>query len=171
METSRERFLILDANVIIDFYKSDKTLLKLISSHVGQIYLATNVLKEIKELDESECYQLGIKLIEPDLSQVIEASKKRGKLSLQDHICLILAREYGLTCVTNDKPLRQECKSERIPLIWGIELICILVESGGLNAIDAKDIILRIQKNNPTHIKEDIVRKAFERLGLSEYTD
>jgi len=114
-----------DANTLIDFCKTDKVIIKLICSYVGQIYLATPVLSEIKEINESECVELGIKLVEPELDQVMLAVEKRGSLSFQDNICLILAKNNGWTCVTNDKPLRRECKLEGIPLIRGIQLICI----------------------------------------------
>jgi len=128
----KRNFLILDANILIDFCKCDRTIIKLICTYVGQIYLATPVLSEINEIDEGACVELGIILVEPELEHVMLAAEKKGPLSFQDNLCLILAKEYGWTCVTNDKPLRQKCELEGVPLIWGIELICILVESGGL---------------------------------------
>jgi hypothetical protein len=54
-----------------------------------------------------------------------------------------------------------------VPLIWGIELICILVESGGLPVEHAGDIILIIQKNNPKYLTDSIVDRAFKRLGIT----
>lgn len=166
MGTNKLRFLILDANILIDFFKCDKTIIKLINTYVGQIYLATPVLNEVQEISESECIELGITLVEPELDQVMIAAEMRGPLSFQDHLCLILAKDRNLTCVTNDKPLRKECEYEGVPLIWGIELICILVEYGGLPSLHAKDIILRIQLNNPRYITDDIVNKAFLRLKI-----
>ncbi len=166
MGTKKRKFLILDANTLIDFCKCDRTIIKLICTHVGQIYLATPVLSEIKEIDESVCIELGIKLVEPELEQVMLAVEKKRSLSFQDNMCLILAREYGWTCVTNDKPLRRQCGLEGVPLIWGIQLICILVESGGLPVKHAREIILEIQKNNPKYITDSIVKKAFIRLGI-----
>jgi len=166
MGAKKKQFLILDANTLIDFCKSDKIIVKLICSYVGQIFLTTPVLSEINEISESECIELGIKLVEPELDQVALAVEKRGSLSFQDHLCLILARKNSWTCVTNDKPLRRECKLEGIPLIWGIQLICILVESGGLPVRHAKDIILEMKNNNPKYITESIVKKAFKRLGI-----
>ncbi|NLI14021.1 hypothetical protein [Pelotomaculum propionicicum] len=168
MGTTKRQFLILDANTLIDFCTCDKTIIKLICAYVGQIYLATPVLSEIKEIDAGECIELGIKLVEPELDQVMLAVEKRGSLSFQDNICLILAKKNGWTCVTNDKPLRRECKLEGIPLIWGIQLICILVESGGLPVKHARDIILEIQENNPKYITDNIVQKAFKRLGIGD---
>lgn len=40
--------------------------LKIICKHVGQIVLASPVVNEIKELAESDCVELGSKIIEPD---------------------------------------------------------------------------------------------------------
>ncbi|WP_104373514.1 hypothetical protein [Desulfocucumis palustris] len=154
MGTKKRHFLILYANILIDFCKCDRTIIKLICTYVGQIYLATPVLSEINQIDERTCVKLGIILVEPELEHVMMAAVKKDPLSFQDNLCLILAKEYGWTCVTNDKPLRQKCKLEGVPLIWGIELICILVESGGLPVEHAKDIILEIQKINPKYIME-----------------
>jgi hypothetical protein len=140
----------------------------LICIYVGQIFIATPILNEIDELDENICIDLGMKLVEPDLDHVMKATERNGPLSFYDNLCLILAKEYGLTCVTNDKPLRQKCSEAGVHLIWGIELICILVESGGLPSSHAKNLILEIQKNNPKYIKDSIVQDAFKRLGLSK---
>lgn len=158
--------MILDANILIDFCNCDRTIVKLICTYVGQIYLATPVLNEINQINEGDCLELGIILVEPELDQVMLASIKKGPLSFQDNLCLILAKERGWTCVTNDKPLRKTCKIEGVPLIWGIELICILVESCGLPVEHARGIILKIQKDNPKYISDRIVLKAFKRLGL-----
>ncbi len=166
MGAKKKKFLILDANTLIDFCECDRTIIKLICTHVGQIYLATPVLSEINKIDENECIELGVKLVEPELEHVMLAAEKRSSLSFQDNICLILAREYGWTCVTNDIPLRRQCELEGIPLLWGIQLICILVESAVLPAKHAGAIILEIQKNNPKYITDIIVQKAFKRLGI-----
>lgn len=168
MKKNTHQFLILDANILIDFFKCDKTIIKLICSYVGQIYLATPVFNEVKEINESDCIELGIVLAEPDINHLLLAAERRGPLSFQDHLCLILAKENGWTCVTNDKPLRKECEWENVPLIWGIELICILVESGGLPSNHAWGIILQIQQNNPKYITDEIVRRAFQRLDIQK---
>lgn len=167
MGTKKRKLLILDANTLIDFCECDRTIIKLICTQVGQIHLATPVLSEIKGINEDECIELGIKLVEPGLEQLMQAAEKRSTLSFQDNICLILAREYGWTCVTNDIPLRKQCGLEGVPLIWGIQLISILVESGGLPVKQAENVILEIQKNNPKYITATIVKKAFKRLGIS----
>ena len=166
MQKKKKHFLILDANILIDLCKCDRTIIKLICTYVGQIYLATPVLPEIHDIDERYCEEIGIILVEPELDQMILASEAKGPLSFQDKICLLLAKKNGWICVTNDKPLRQKCEMEGVQLIWGIELICILVESGGLPMKHAKHIILEIKGLNPKYITETIVENAFKRLGI-----
>lgn len=162
----KRNFLILDANVLIDFLNSDKSVIKLICTYVGQIFLATPVLDEIDALCENDCLELGIKLIEPEVEHLLLASAPNGPLSFQDNLCLILAKEHGFTCVSNDRPLRQQCENEGVPLVWGIELLCILAESGGLSTRDAKEVILKIHEDNPKYITTSIVKIAFKRLGV-----
>lgn len=166
MSKKTRGLLILDANILIDFFECDRTIIKLINNHVGQVYLATPVFDEVKQIKERDCIRLGIKLVEPDLDQLAEASGNIGALSFQDNLCLILAKEYGMTCVTNDKPLRRQCLSEKVSIIWGIELICMLVESGALSAKDGETIIQKIQTNNPKYITPAIVHQALIRIGV-----
>jgi hypothetical protein len=166
MRRKNNPLLILDANILIDFCKCDKTIIRLISNYVGQIYLATPVLDEIHEVNEDDCLELGIILVEPELEVTMLAAGERGPLSFQDNLCFLMAKQNGWTCVTNDKPLRRKCENERVPLFWGIELICILVESGGLPLKQASEIILDIKKLNPKYITDSIVENAFERLGI-----
>lgn len=156
----------MDANILIDFCKCDKTIIKMICNYIGQIYLATPVLDEIKEIDEGDCLEMGIILVEPELEVAMLAAGKKGPLSFQDNLCFLMAKQNGWTCVTNDKPLRRKCETERVPLFWGIELICILVESGGLPLKQATEIILEIKKLNPKYITDSIVENAFKRLGI-----
>ena len=172
MGTKTKPFLIVDANILIDYFKCDKTIIKLLCAYVGPIHLATPVLREVNEISENDCLELGITLIEPELDQVMLATaESRGPLSFQDRLCIILARTHEWTCVKNDKPLRRECEAQGVPLLWGVELICNLVEAGGLPAIHAIDIILCIHRNNPRYIGGSIVRSAFERLQIEYGND
>ena len=77
MGTKKKHLLILDANILIDFYKCDRSIVKLICTYVGQIYIATPVLSEINDIDEGDCFELGVILVEPELGQVILASEKK----------------------------------------------------------------------------------------------
>jgi hypothetical protein len=56
----KKHFLILDANVLIDYCKSDRTIIKSICGHVGQVYLAMPVLSELSEIDEDDCLTLKL---------------------------------------------------------------------------------------------------------------
>jgi len=156
----------MDANILIDFCKCDKAITKMICQNIGQIHLTTPVLDEINEIDVDDCLEMGIILVEPELEMAILAAEQKGPLSFEDNLCLLMAKQYGWTCVTNDKPLRRKCESEGVPLFWGIELICILVEAGGCLADQAKEMILEIQKLNPKYITDSIVKNAFKRLGI-----
>ncbi|MHB8143735.1 MAG: hypothetical protein ACYDGX_08765 [Thermoleophilia bacterium] len=152
------RFLILDANVVIDFCQSDIHVLSAITSKVGQLFLATPVLDEVRSLDKEKCADLGIILVEPEIEHVVMAEERRGALSFEDHLCLILARDRGWTCVTNEKLLRKECRKEKISVVWGLELLAILHEQGGITKTRAKQVARAIHETNPRYISARILR-------------
>src|SRR6266702_2300108 len=103
MTRSRQAFLIMDASVLIDFCEVDRTVLKLVSEHIGQIHVPLPILHdEVDELEMEDCAELGIVLVEPELAMAASAAQRRAGLSFHDHLCLLLARENGWTCVTND---------------------------------------------------------------------
>ena len=47
-------FLLVDANVLVDYQSADLTILSLVSRHVGPVHIVSTVLAEVDGLDESE---------------------------------------------------------------------------------------------------------------------
>jgi len=162
------KFLIVDANIVIDYLDCDEELFVLIKKHIGQVYLASPLLEEVKTLDLTRCRRLGIIIVEPTIEQLSWAAEQEFSISFQDKICLALASDHNWALVTNDKALRKRCEPENIKLIWGVELVCLLCESGGLHKDSARDIILLLHENNPLFITKEIVKSALVRLGMEE---
>ena len=102
---------ILDACVLIDFVTTDAMLLKLTSEHVGTVHVASVVLGEVDQLDESSAASLGLHVVEPSLDLSLDAAARGGALSFEDWVSLLVAKDNGWTCVTNDRRLRAECES------------------------------------------------------------
>ena len=89
------KFLLVDANVLIDYVKSEVSILGLAAHHLGEVYVLPTVLAEVDGLDEDECERLGLRVVEPELIQLKAAALKRRQLSVEDHLCVMLARERG----------------------------------------------------------------------------
>jgi predicted nucleic acid-binding protein len=157
-------FLILDANVLIDYCATDRSILTLISRHVGQIHVPVELLEEVKALDENECDRLGLHVFEPALEQLAAAGKRRPGLSYYDHLCLLVAKLGGWTCVTNDGKLRRECAAEKVPVLWGLEPMIALVGAGHLTVAEAKKVALAIQKENPLYITATVIKRFVQRM-------
>lgn len=115
--TTGRRELIMDANTLTDYLQTDSTILKLISTYIGPVTIPSPIFDEVKLLTESDCVNLGLRVIEPSLEQVVfEAVSKRGRLSFPDHLCLIIARATEwISCVTDDVALRNSCVNEGVP--------------------------------------------------------
>ncbi|HKY37712.1 MAG TPA: hypothetical protein VJN18_17340 [Polyangiaceae bacterium] len=106
-------FLIIDANVLIDFCKTDRSVLALVTQHVGTVHVAEPVLAEVKELDRAGAESLGINVLTPEFPMLSSAASAsvRSPLRFEDWLCLLIAEEESWTCVTNDKRLRVECEA------------------------------------------------------------
>jgi len=130
-------FYIADANVLIDYLDADPSILPLASTHLGPIHVADPVIDEVDGLDRSDCPKYGLILVEPSLDQYVEAANSVGPLSTPDWICLILARDEGWTCVSNDTPLRDTCQAANVPVLWGLQIMVRLVQGRHLSAADA----------------------------------
>lgn len=160
--------IICDANVLIDYSKSAPTVLELISKHVCKLHVALPVLREVDQLSTTTTEALKIDLIEPTLTQLVDAAAIRQQnpaLSGQDALCFILARDNGWVCLTNDKALRKYCSSNHIACLWGLEILHHVVATGRLTPQEAFRIVQDIQSKN-RYIHPNIVSKFKKQLGL-----
>ena len=159
-------FLIVDANVLIDYVKSDRSILRIASRHLGQIFVAGPVLEEVGQLDEAECEALGLQVVEMTLEQLSAAAVAglSGQLSFPDHCCLLLARESAFTCVTNDGRLRRACTEAQVPVLWGLELMVGLVSKNELTVEAAIATAREIAASNPRHTTAEILEKFAVRV-------
>ena len=61
----KPKVLLMDANVLIDYQKSDFSVLGLVSKHVGEVHVLTNIIEEVDDLEVDDCERIGLKAIEP----------------------------------------------------------------------------------------------------------
>ena len=100
---------------------------------------------------------LAKRVVEPELSQLAEAARKRSSLSVQDHLCLVVAQRRSWTCVTNDTVLRRACSAAGVSVLWGLEVMAGLVRLGQLEAGEAVAVAQAIHRSNPLHLPQNLV--------------
>jgi hypothetical protein len=123
------------------------------------------LLREVRQLDPTACDRHALELWQPSTEQLLAAGAKRGPLSFLDRLCLVVARDEGWTCATNDKALRQVCKEEGVRTRWGLELLIDLVEARRLETVAALGIATEIHLNNRYHITAAILARFRRRLA------
>lgn len=155
--------LILDACVLIDFLAADETVISGITHHIGVVHVASTVVAEVDGLDAVKATELGMRVVDPPFELLTRAASHRGRLSFPDHVCLLLAVEQAWTCVSNDGALRRQCESEGVPVLWGLELLAMLVEARGMPADAAIEIAQAIAAVNP-YIKTETLRRFRSRV-------
>lgn len=159
------RILLMDACVLIDFCKAERSVLRKCVLDVGEIHVITPVLQEVKEFQsEQELLDLGLILDEPELEDALSAAEGRGPVSFQDRLCLLTAKRNRCTCVTNDKSLRKLCALEGVPVMWGLQLLLELLGAGGISPKEAVNIAETIHRANPRHITASILSRFIENV-------
>lgn len=156
--------LVVDANVLIDYARVRVDVLQLAAAHLGIVHVPSVILAEVDQLTAADCRRLGLEVVDPTEAQVFEAGGRGGRLTFEDRICLVLARDNGWTCVTNDKRLRTECESTSVAVLWGLEVMVLLVERGALAAADALAVAHGLHADNPFHISRSIVERFEARI-------
>lgn len=153
---------IVDANVLIDYADSDRTVLALVSRHLGTVHVPEDIVDEVQQMSRSDYDALGLRIVSPSNAQYTQAGQPLPGLSFVDRLCFIMARDAGWTCVSNDAPLRKACVSSKVPVLWGLEPMLLLVDGGHLSPDVAVGVAQAIRSANPRYITAAVV-EAFER--------
>ncbi len=152
--------MIMDACVLIDFIRTDRTILELIVKYLGPVHVITSIVEEVCDIDdESELMELGLVIMEPEIEDAYVAADFSGPLSFPDRLCLLTAKRHGFRCITNDRSLRKLCRQEGVPLVWGLEILVELHKAGGIPGKDAELIAQAIHDSNPKHITNEIISR------------
>lgn len=139
---------VFDACALIDLLNGDPGLLRLIAAHLGSVAVLTPILGEVDGLDERRCREMGLLLVEPTFDQITEAANGGGRLSFHDWVCLVVARDAGWKCVTNDGALLQVCQQQGVATDRGLRPILLLVEQRHLHYRKAIAAVRAIRANN-----------------------
>ena len=141
--------LVVDANVLIDFVTADESVLTLAVRHLGPVFVPRDVFDEVDQLSEETCARLELTVVDGTLEQLVEAGRSRGGLSFADRMCLILARDNGWTCVSNDGRLRRACGDVGVPVKRGLRLLLDLLGADALTDEIALSVARAIVAENP----------------------
>ena len=159
--------LLADADVLIDYRESELAILELVAEHLGRLAVLSSVLDEVRGVTPTQCARLGIEIIEVETERMLQATEVESSVSFNDRLCLIVCREEGWTCVTNDGALRRLCKRHGVETRFGLGLMADLVKAGVLTRRRAVAVARRIQASNPLHINDRVLNRFLDVLGRS----
>ncbi|MCK6479618.1 MAG: hypothetical protein L6R43_05535 [Planctomycetes bacterium] len=151
--------------MLIDYVKVDLRVLGLASASLGEVRVATEIVAEVQETDATACERAGLVVVAATTEQLVAAGRRRPGLSFEDHLCLLLARDAGCRCLTNDRALRAACAAEGVPCIWGLEVLLDLVRANALDRARAARVAAGIRATNPLHITGGILEEFWRKLA------
>ena len=159
--------LLVDACVLIDYQKSDLSVLRHVSSTLGRLVVLNEVLREVKGLTASDCQQIGIDVITiEDMDLLLRAGElSASSISFEDKLCVLACKVYGYVCVTNDQALRKQCRAHGVPTKRGLRLMVDLVAERAISIKDAMAIARKMQESSPYHINDEVISKFRQALS------
>ena len=158
------RLLILDACVLIDYVDADPSVIGTVTAHVAPTAVVRPVFDEVDQLDEPQAAELGLSILDVDLELAAKAAEAPSSLSFQDRLCLLIAKEEGWTCVTNDGALRRACIAENVSVLWGLEIMAEAVAAGAMTPDEAVFVAETMQRQNPRYVTSAIVESFRRRV-------
>ena len=160
--------LLFDADVLIDYCEVDRTIIRLISERIARAHVATPVLGEVTALNKTRCAALKLQVDQPTTEELLAAGALNEPISFKDKICLVLSRERGWMCVSNDRKLISCCETHGVATLRGLGLLLELVRVGAMTKRRAGTLANKIGEVNPSHIGEPVLVVFHKKLrGLS----
>jgi len=143
---------ILDASVALDYHGTGNlSVLGMYSAYVQRLCVTDFTPEEdARELTREDCDTHGIEIIVTTNQQRAEAAfmNSQSVLSMYDALNWVVARDLGLTLITNDKPLWEKAHHTGVPFLRGLRLLVILVEQRRLGIEAARRIGRQIVTKN-----------------------
>ena len=140
--------LITDSCVLIDYAKSGRDALRILAHVVRVVVPRILLVEEVNDLSLDDAVSLGLDIYDPSIECLAEAARMPRPFSEFDWLCLILARDNGWTCVSNDKKLRSQCAAEGVKTKWSLEPLLMLVEKKRLTKARAEKIAKEMAEQN-----------------------
>lgn len=163
--TGARATLLAEVNLLIDYCESgNRTVLSLVAERIGPLAVVSTVLDGVRDINTDECTSLGIGVVEPTPEQLERATCVDSPVSFSDRICLVVCREEGWTCVTNDPALKRLCERSEVPTRFGLNLLVDLVATGAITRRRAAAVARRIRAVNPSHIDDGVLSRFLVRL-------
>lgn len=149
---------ICDANILIDYSKSDISIIKKIAEYYEEVCVPDIILKEVGIISDEQAKALGITIVETPL-ELEEVSS----LSFQDRTCLYYVKQNKWECLTNDVALRKHCEAAGGTVVWGLQMLLKLVEADLITVTYAEKIARKIHQLNP-EITDIILQNFLDKL-------
>ena len=149
---------ICDANILIDYSKSDISIIKKITEYYEEVCVPDIILKEVGIISDEQAKALGITIVETPL-ELEEVSS----LSFQDRTCLYYVKQNKWECLTNDVALRKHCEAVGGTVVWGLQMLLKLVEADLITVTYAEKIARKIHQLNP-EITDIILQNFLDKL-------
>lgn len=165
-------FYTIDACGLIDLVDEGPDLLRVVVATLGVVIVPTTVLSEADGLSQVDAEALGIRIVDPTPAQLDEAAREAESISFADRVCLLVAADLGLVCITGDAKLARACRQAGVEHWPTLRPLVEMVRRGAMTETECVARARGIRKRNGRYITTQIfqlfeveVRTAARRRG------
>lgn len=160
----RNKYIILDNNIIFDFGAVDNFILLNRILADSSVLISPEVREEVKK--EVKIKDLRFKLeaynSETDYQNAARLRREQKGLASADISCLVLAKKHNGICASNDRLVRKVAKREGIAVIGSIGLLECAVSRRIVTRREASQILLKM-KEKGAFIEEKLINEFLKR--------
>ena len=122
---------LMDTCVVSDFIRTNPERFLEIRSHGCNVYILSEIRDELlKEFDCSIIEELAISILDVDYNEYQDALSIESKaLSIQDKLCISVAKKREMVCVTKDFRMKKECESQDVKVLWSLQFLLELCDN------------------------------------------
>lgn len=130
----------MDTCVVSDFIRTNANRLSEIRSHGCNVYILSEIRDELlKEFDFPTIEELALSIVDAEYNEYQDALLIESKaLSIQDKLCISVAKKREMVCITKDFRMKKECESQNIQVLWSLQFLLKLCSNGIIDTTTAR---------------------------------
>ncbi len=148
--TTPERLLIMDACVLIDYMKGELELFKLISSHIGPIFVATPIIEEVDSINSLDELYEKIRENRHVISMAVLVVKG---VTIDGNAQILAIQPMYEESEATYRTLFQDLKRRGVQKVW----LCVSDAHKGLQAAIRKEFIATAWQRCKVHFMRNIL--------------
>lgn len=158
---------LMDTCVVSDFIRTSPERLRELRSHGCNIFILEEIREELlREFDYPTIANLALSIVDVEMKEYDYAlSIDSHALSSQDKLCISVAKNREMICVTKDFRMKKECDSKQVQVLWSLQFLLKLRDNCIIDTDTARQWGTEMQRLSNSRIPQNALEEFLSELG------